>query len=311
MVEDITYTDHLGGASGEIEVGLQDTLRYWQGPWLPSIGDTTNLKIGYEGEALLPCGDFEIDEYTLDGPPDKFKMRCLAAGITPAMRTTESKSFENVTLMDVAKEVAAANKLNLVGTAAPFDVVHEVLNKSRETDLEFLRRLARLHNYDFTVRGKDLIFWSRAALEATAPVFTIVRSDTERFEFKDHTHMIYRSSEVRYFDPKSKKLITGTATATGRVATKVGDVLKIETRVENATQAIAKATGALHQMNLMGTTANLTLPGTTALVAGNNVNLSGWAAFDGTYMIAVARHRLSRDHGYTTEIETYAAAAPA
>lgn len=273
MVEDFTYTDHLGGASGEIEVGLQDTLRYCQGPWLPGIGDTVDLKIGYEGEALLPCGDFEIDEYTLDGPADKFTMRCLAAGITPAMRTTESKSFENVTLMDVAAKVAAANGLNLVGTAAPFDTIQEVLNKSRETDLEFLRRLARLHSYDFTVRGKDLIFWSRAALEATA--FTIARPDTERFEFKDHTHMIYRSSEVRYFDPVSKTLNTGTANATGPVATNVRDILKIETRVENATQATAKAVGALHQMNLMGTTANLTSPGTTALVAGNNVSLSG------------------------------------
>jgi len=43
-------------------------------------------------------------------------------------------------------------------------------------------------------------------------------------------------------------------------------------------------------------------PGTTVLVAGNNVQLSGWGALDGTYMIETAQHHLTRATGYSTSI---------
>jgi len=37
---------------------------------IPSKGDTLRLYIGYEGEQLLNCGIFEIDEIEYETPPD-------------------------------------------------------------------------------------------------------------------------------------------------------------------------------------------------------------------------------------------------
>jgi uncharacterized protein len=43
-------------------------------------------------------------------------------------------------------------------------------------------------------------------------------------------------------------------------------------------------------------------PGNTVLVAGSNVQLCGWGALDGTYLIETAKHHLARATGYTTSI---------
>ncbi len=77
MVLAISYVDRLDGASGDLELELEDSTKLWQGPWYPAIGDIVSLQIGYSGEPLLDCGEFQIDELELDGPPDVMRLRCL------------------------------------------------------------------------------------------------------------------------------------------------------------------------------------------------------------------------------------------
>jgi phage protein D len=60
MVVGVTYVDHLDALSGEVEIEVEDRDQRWQGPWYPGLGDQINLMIGYLGEPMLPCGDFEI-----------------------------------------------------------------------------------------------------------------------------------------------------------------------------------------------------------------------------------------------------------
>ena len=81
-----------------------------------------------------------------------------------------------------------------------------------------------------------------------------------------------------------------------------GDTLKIVARCENAQQAMVKAEALLHLHNMLFVDAYLESPGCTVLVAGNNVQLSGWGALDGTYLIETAQHRLARVAGYSTSI---------
>ncbi len=65
----ITYVDHLQGESDELEIELEDSDGRWMNGWYPDQGDILNAKIGYSGSALLPLGDFEIDELSISGPP--------------------------------------------------------------------------------------------------------------------------------------------------------------------------------------------------------------------------------------------------
>ena len=302
MVLAIRYVDRLEGASGELEVDLEDSEKLWQGPWYPALGDVVSLQIGYGDEALLDCGEFQIDELELDGPPDVMRIRCLAAYITPAMRTANTVAYEGMGVMEIAAQIAAKYGLALVAATSESssDVVFERVTQRRQTDLEFLKRLAREHNFDFTIRAGQLIFYDRPALESVPAVQTIVRADTVRFSFRNRSRRIYDGAQFSYFDPDIKELISQSVSANSPSPT--GDTLKIVARCENAQQAMVKAEALLHLHNMVFVDTYLESPGCTVLVAGNNVNLSGWGALDGTYLIETAQHRLARVAGYSTSI---------
>jgi uncharacterized protein len=302
MVLAIRYVDRLDSASGELEVELEDSGKLWQGPWYPSLGDTVSLQLGYSGDTLLDCGEFQIDELELDGPPDVMRLRCLAAYITPAMRTANTVAYENMSVLEIAAQIAAKYGLAMVAASSESanDLLFERVTQRRQTDLEFLKRLAREQNFDFSVRAGQLIFYDRAALESVAAVTTIARSDTTRFSFRNRTRRIYEGGRFSYFDPDTKALISRSVSADSPSPT--GDTLKIVARCENAEQAAVKAQALLHLHNMVFVDASIEGPGNALLVAGNNVQLSGWGALDGTYLIETAQHHLGRARGYSTSI---------
>jgi phage protein D len=264
-------------------------------------GDVVSLLIGYGGELLLPCGDFQVDDLELEGPPDVFHLRCLPAWITPSLRTRNSLGYENQTLLQIATTVAARHGMTVVGAANQNNVSYLRITQKQETDLEFLHRVAVEHDYDFTVRDTQLVFYARASLEAQPAALTLYRNTIERFNFVAKTHRIYKQAQTAYFDPRTKQLYTQTTSANPAVVT--GDVLKIVARCENGQQALERAGAALHEANRLLVTCRLVAPGTTLLLAGNNVALSGWDAMDGTYMVERAQHRISRATGYVTEAD--------
>ena len=301
MVLDVAYTDRLGGAASEIEIALEDHQKLWQGPWYPEQGDVTTLLMGYSGEPLMPCGDFEVDQMELDGPPDVFRIRGLSAYITPAMRTRRSVAHEGLTPQQIAGAIAGVYGLSLVTAPSDSDVAYARITQRNETDLEFLRRLADEHDYEFSVRAGQLVFYPRASLEQLAPVMTIGRSDVTAFAFASKTHRTYKSAQANHQRPSTTELLSGTSSAEPTGA--VSDTLKLLVRCENSAQAKMRAAAALHRANMFAMTARVRLEGSTNLSAGNPVMLFGFGASDGTYMVDNARHRLTRAGGYTTEIE--------
>src|SRR5438132_436017 len=200
MVTEISYTDQVAHSSDEVEVTLEDRDRRWQGPWFPQRGDVVTLLIGYDGEELLPCGDFQVDELELKGPPDTMHMKCIAAGITPSIRTLRSAAYENQTLAQVAAMVAKRHGMTVTEAPGNINVTFARVTQKHETDLHFLHRIAQAHNYDFSVRGqkgeavKQIVFYERTPLEQDAAVTQIVRTQVKSFEFKTRTQQIYKSA---------------------------------------------------------------------------------------------------------------------
>jgi len=313
MVTEISYKDKVAHHSDEVEVTLEDRDHRWQGPWFPVRGDFVELFIGYDGEKLLDCGDFQVDELELKGPPDSFHMKCIAAGITPSIRTPRSAAYENQTLLQVANTVAARHGMTVVGAPQSINVAWARLSERTETDLNFLRSLALRHNYDFSIRGQQLVFYARTPLEQQQSLMTLSRTEfipssylpVKSFEFNTRTQQIYRSATVAYLNPQQKKLIAAQsqAQADGINSVPTGDDLHIVTRCEVPQHAQLKADSALHDANKDQVTGRIETEGTILLCAGVNVDISGFAAFDGKYHIESSRHRLERSSGYTTEVE--------
>lgn len=307
-VVEISFVDHEGHVGNEIEVRVADEHRRFQGPWYPATGDLLNLQIGYAGETLAPCGDFNIDELELDFPPDVMHIRALAATITSPWRTPIAQGYENQTLTQIASTIAAKHGYSVVGLPNAINVTFQRVTQNRETDLAFLKRIAREHNYDFKIDTQSgasgthrvLVFYSIPALEAQAPIRTFTRADIMRGHLKARTHRVYASAVASYQNPATKSLVTQSASAS---SAPTPDTLKVATRIETAPQAALKAQAALHRHNMMQTTGHLTMPGDAAMLAGVVITLSGFGAYSGNYLVSKATHRLERSSGYTTELE--------
>jgi phage protein D len=217
------------------------------------------------------------------------------------MRTKNSCGYEGQTITQIASTIAGKYSLNMVSEADDLNPVFERITQNQETDLGFLRRIATEHDYDFTIRGTNMVFYARSALEASPPVATVARGDVMQFTFTDRSYRIYETAQIAYQQPFAKALISQTADSTGSVPTT--DSAKRVIRCENGQQAQLKAGSMLHAKNMVQQTVRLTCSGSPTLVAGNVITITGFGVSDGNYLIQQARHRLTRASGYTTAIE--------
>lgn len=301
MMVRLLYQEAIGGRAAQLAFQVQDTLGLWQQSSYPKQGDTVTATLGYLGIPLMPCGTFEVDEFELSGPPDIFTIRCIEAGIGQALRSPNSVAYENQTLTEIANTIALRHGFTLVATPTSPDVVFKRITQHLESDLAFLHRIASAHNYDFTIRNNQLVFYSRAALESVSPVGTLTRSDITRFRFINQAlgSRTYREAVVSYLDPVGKTLLSATASDP---SAPTADAHKAVVRVENAQQATLKAQSNLHVSNMLQIVSEITLPGTMTWRAGNTINISGFGVFDTyVYIVREGLHEVGKK-GYTTTL---------
>lgn len=299
-----TYTDPLEGEAAEIDITLEDKDDWWKDAWLPQKGDTVSLALGYEGERLLECGEFQLDELEFSGPPDTVTIRSMAAPVKPELRTARSFAYENTTLAAVAQKVARRHGLIIVGTVP--DVQLQRITQHKETDLTFLRRIAGEYGYVFSLRGKKLVWHDQEILDGVAPVITVTRKMLAgSYSFRTKSARIYRGVRVTYWNAKLKKDVTSTITIAqpGVKWGGSGDVLTLVERCQSRAQAKLKAKAALRRANGRQTEGSITVYGTRLLIAGANLQTDGWGKLDNTYQVVKSIHRIDRSGGYKTTAE--------
>ena len=297
QVLNIEYTDFEHGQSDEITITFEDTQKLWQGSWIPSKGDSLRVFIGYEGEKLLNCGIFEIDEIEFATPPDVLTVKALATGITKALRQNNSVAYENKTLKQSASELAQKHSLTLVGEIE--DVRVERITQNQERDLTFLKKLAEQYGYIFKIAEGNLVFYKTEKLTGADAAKILYRTDLSKITLTEKTSKNYKSVTVSYHNPKTGKKITATAKNEKCVN---GDTLKINERCENKQQALLKAKAALAKgKNTIEGSSDLI--GNPNLIAGLNVELKDLGYFSGKYHITQTRHFIDRTSGYGTSLE--------
>ena len=302
FMAELTYTDNLEGESDGLDVQLEDVDGRWISAWYPEHGDKLKAMIGYAGSVLLDCGEFEIDEIELQGPPDTVTIKALAAGIKRSVRTHKGRSYENTTLAGIAANVAKRNQLDVLGTIEPVNI--QRATQVFETDLAFLRRVADEYGHSFNVRGNKLVFFQTRQLREGKPVYVITRQDcASSYRLRDKVHGVVSEAEATWFDPRAKARRVVTVKDKGGSSNRTSsDKRRINVRAETDAQAKQKAQAQLDK-NDDQTGATLTLYGNPLLVAGVTVELSTFGKFDGRYLTTKSVHAIRRGGGYTTEVE--------
>jgi phage protein D len=302
----LSYSDKTEGESDEIQINLEDSPALWRGAWYPSKGATLSVFIGYN-DGMLDCGEFEIDEIELSGPPDTVSIKALATGIKGTLRTKKSAAHENKTIGQIAEAVAKANGLTVQGTIEPIVINRRTQN--RETDLSFLKNLASEFGYMFSIRGNKLIFTHIFDIENLAAITSIDRTKIINYSIKDKTSETYTDAKVSYQNPDEGETVDYNVTSVnnkdGVPFSKIntGDTLVINSKTENKQQAEAKAKAALYQANSLQQEGNITVQGNPYLVAGMNFKITGMGKMSGTWHIKGSTHNIDKGGGYTVDLE--------
>lgn len=299
-----TYNDGEG-RSDDIAIDLIDRDRKWQGPWLPGKGDeisaTIRTRNWYEqgDSAELNCGTFYVDDVSLKGPPDKISIKALAVPFAAGGKGEQkSRSWENADFATIAGEVAKSSELSLIFDAP--NHVYDRVDQYKETDLAFIKRLAKKEGYSVKVTNKQLVIYAAAKYEAKSAALAFTRGDelVLDYSFSDTAaDEQYAKSEVSYFDEKTKKTLKYTFVVPG---IDEGPTLKINKRVKSIDEAQRLAKAEVREKNKGAKTAKFTIVGHVKCVQGLTVTVKGFGAFDGKYFIESTSHGVG--NGYKVNV---------
>jgi hypothetical protein len=302
----LSYTDSGNGRADNLQITLADPDGRWRSSWMPRRGDrvraTIELKDWYfEGiDRRLECGTFDVDSISYTGPdPDEITIQAVSyPGNSSLKNETRTRSWENVTLRQIANQIAKAAGLKLLYEMP--EVTYDRISQSEETDLAFLSEQVEREGGALKITNDTIVLFDEKKYEVQKPVRKIVRGESDILSYSFDVQTVgssYASCEITYTDSK-KKTIRGSFKIPGAT----GPTLKLNERVTSVAEANRKARAALRQANKDAQRATLELMGDYMLVQGVTVELSGFGAFDAVYIVEAARHTVNQS-GYTTRIE--------
>lgn len=298
-VMSLTYTDNKRGKVDEIELELRDDEGLWKSSWYPKKGDVVKVKIGYEGEQLLNCGTFEIEEPEFsDSINEKLHLKGVAVSIKKPLRQENTKAYENKTLKQIAQEIADKYEYSLVFYATK-DLKIERITQKKERDLAFLKRLSEKYGYAFKINDNKLVFYEIEKLENAATIYVITKKYLLGYSLRDKSLEVYKSCQVQYFDSNKKELISHTEADLNVIK---GDTLKLNVHCENKEQAIVIAKAALSQ-STKDIEGSVDLEGNQLLCAGSNIEIQELGKLNGKYSIETAKHTIEDDYKTSLSIK--------
>lgn len=255
-------------------------------------------------EEKLDCGQFELDSVSAQGPPATVTIKGTSLPYSSTIRQTKkSKSWENYTLSGIAKEIAEKNGMACMFLCSA-DPDYPRVEQYRISDIGFLQKLCQDAGYSLKITNNIIVVFDQAAYESRESIKTIHKGKAGgyiRYKLNTGKNNTYTSCRVRHTDSNGN-LIEATAYVKDYDESKEDNqCLEIRQKVNNALEAYALAKKLLRLYNKYEFTASFTFPGDITLLAGLVVELQGWGAWDGRYIIKQAKHTVSNS-GYTTEI---------
>ena len=253
----------------------------------------------------LDCGTFELDSVECSGFPATITIKGTSLPVSAQIRRTQkTQAWEKYDLGGIASEIAGRNGMICMFLSAQ-NPYYDRMEQYQTSDIEFLKELCHDAGCSLKATNKMLVVFDQADYESKPAIRTIRRGDGSYTQYKLLTSTAdtqYTSCRVFYNDPASGKCIEATAYVEDYDSEgKNNQSLNLNRKVASVGEAKALAEKNLRLHNKFGKKVQFTLPGDPAMLSGLNVQIEGWGAWNGKYLITQAKHTVSSS-GYTTVI---------
>jgi hypothetical protein len=301
-----SYQDNSDKKADDLQVTLDDKKGLWRSSWYPEKGaKLTSSLIVYDWDSpnttrILPLGSFEVDEITYDGPPDTMTLKGVSVPVRSSLvDETKTRAWEDTMLSAIAGDIASGAQLELMFDSN-YDPEYDRIEQAEEADLPFLQGLCDKAALRLKVSSDKIIIFDDEKYDAAPAVATIARetSGIISYSFSSSTRNIYSAARVEYQPSTAEDPIVYTYNIQNAPST--GKTLIINERVGSIAEAEKLCKKRLRKANASENTASMTLLGNPVLVAGVNISLDGFGAFDGKYAIESATHS---GPSYETKLE--------
>lgn len=297
-LESFQYTDPASGESDSLSITLGNWDNNWLSAWFPDKGATLTAQVNArnwhkEGDALhLDCGAFSLDDISFSGAPDTMNMGAVSAPANDAFQTTErTKTWEDVTLRQIASDIATRYGLSLVYDAGAVKIAS--VEQSGATDSAFLSTVCKDYGIALKVYSNKLVLFDREAYKQKGPVAEINKADMLNYTFNTTLTGTYTGGELTFTTSKGKEL-KATIGSGPRI-------LKANVSASTAEEAKLKLIAAIEEANHGETTLSFSTMGNPALVSGQCITITGLGIADGKYYLDKVTHTVGA--AYTTAFE--------
>lgn len=209
---------------------FNDINKVWDG-WKAKNEDIISIVCG-----VAKSGAMFIDSVE----PENGLMVLRASSIPPTAKDVKNKSWENVKLLQLGKEIADRHGLGFESYGVE-DRLYSYVRQDNMPDFEFLQQRCELESLAFVVYDKKLVLYSEEYLEKQKPVKTITVDTDKDFTYTDNAQKGYGKITVKNGD------LTGTHTSSNGLS-KVKEII-IQTYMSSQDEANRFAQGILRQEN--------------------------------------------------------------
>lgn len=291
----ITITDELGVESDTVEIVLDEADGEWD---VPRPGAIIEVRLGFLERGLVRMGTYAADATSGAGPVSSLTIAGTAIDLGSAIRQPETRSWEALTLKDIAEALAGAAGLRAVVAREIAETAYPFVAQRAESGLHLLTRLARpLDAVAKAADGRLVIAKLGSETDAsgtTLEPIAVTRAQLTGWTWSEEERGKYVSAKARWRDPSGGSEETveageGTPSKTLR---------KIFATEAEARRAVTAELDRGRRGDLRIDCDGAWRP---ELFAGGLVDLSGLrSTLDGTAQITSVRHTLTAEAALTT-----------
>ncbi|QRY34526.1 phage late control D family protein [Variovorax sp. PDNC026] len=296
----LTLTECRGDEADQLDIVLSDHDGALE---IPARGRELQLAIGWAGADLVDKGTFIVDEAEHIGAPDQICLRARSAEMHQSLRVRVERSFHGVSLGEILRQMAVRHRLvpRIDAVLGARQIEH--VDQTNESDLNFVTRLAKLHDAVATIKRGRLLF---LPIEGTTtstgeglPLIEITRAAGDNHRYHTSDRDAYSGVRAYWHDPKRAKrraVLVGVS----------GNAKRLKETFANETDARAAAQAEWRRIQRGAATFELHLAlGQPLLAPQTPVRVSGWKkVIDDTAWLSIkARHTMTPDAGFTTLAE--------
>lgn len=271
---------------------------------LPKRGVELAVAIGWQDGGLIDKGKFTVDEVEHSGAPDILTIRARSANMTKQLRSRRDRSWHDVTLGAVLRNLAGEHGLTPRIAAQLASIALPHLDQAGESDAALLARLGREHDAVATVKAGALIFApigsGTTATGQPLPGARITRAsgDGHRYAIADRDGQ-YSGVRAHWHDTRSAKRKTELVGGKDNAKTLRGTSASAEEAKRKAQaewDRIQRGT-ALFSINLA--------LGRADLYPEQKIRVEGFKPeIDGTqWLVKQVAHSITGSAGFTTTLE--------